>query len=174
MLCRHGFAEAWNNQSVGNEKAFIKEFEVRLKDCFLQEWQSSVNNSSDRLFYGVVRNVSPFINTVKYLNILPNMSMVKVLARFVTRNHNLKVITGRWHKPIPIPFHERKCDTCNVLDDEFHFVFQCSKYDNERSTHINKYYIVRPSMFKFIELLNSTDRKVIINFCKYLKNTIMS
>ena len=90
------------------------------------------------------------------------------------RNHNLKVITGRWHKPIPIPFHERKCDICNVLDDEFHFVFQCSKYDNERSTHINKYYTVRPSMFKFIKLLNSTDRKVIIDFCKYLKNTIMS
>ena len=49
MICRHGFEETWNNQSVGNEKLFIKEFEVRLQDCFLQEWQSSVNNLSDKL-----------------------------------------------------------------------------------------------------------------------------
>ena len=39
---------------------------------------------------------------------------------------------GRWNKPNPNPIllEDRKCYTCNDLEDEYHFVLVCPLYDN--------------------------------------------
>ena len=50
------------------------------------------------------------------------------LVRFRTGAHNLRSVTGRWERT---PRHQRVCERCTdgSVEDEFHFVFECSAYD---------------------------------------------
>jgi hypothetical protein len=42
---RNGFRQIWLDQSVSNEKLFLQQFALRLKDPYLQTWYSDVGNS---------------------------------------------------------------------------------------------------------------------------------
>ena len=55
--------------------------------------------------------------------------------------------------PNIIPVNERKCQNCNVLEDEYHFVLECSLY-NELKQYIPSFYRKNPSMQKCIQLLS--------------------
>ena len=45
ILQRNGFGIVWQIQMVASEPLFLKLFESRLKDCFLQEWKASINSN---------------------------------------------------------------------------------------------------------------------------------
>jgi len=48
--------------------------------------------------------------TVQYKLNLINLEKDSVaLSRFRVLAHRLEVETGRWHKPVAVPFNERKC-----------------------------------------------------------------
>jgi len=51
---------------------------------------------------------------------------------------------------------------CHTVEDEFHFVCECKKYDVIRKSLLPKYYWKRPNMFEFIELIKY-DSKDMIN-----------
>ena len=57
---------------------------------------------------------------------------------------------------------------CNVLEDEFHFVLECSLYKDLRKTYIKRYYWLRPNMPKFIELISSENCRTIKNLSIYI------
>ena len=47
-----------------------------------------------------------------YLNLI-NIEKVRVaLSRLRVSAHRLEFETGRWHKPVAVPFNERTCRTC--------------------------------------------------------------
>ena len=81
--------------------------------------------------------------------------------------HRLGIETGRWHRPAPIPYEERKCIHCNELDDEYHFVLECSLHDRIRKLYIPRYYQTHPSMYTFIELMSTTVSGTLKNLAKY-------
>lgn len=58
----------------------------------------------------------------------------KSLTRFKTSSHRFKIETGRWQKPVAIPFDERKCNICVKLEDEFHALLECPRTIKE-TTH---------------------------------------
>ena len=43
------------------------------------------------------------------------------------------------------------------VEDEYHFIIECKLYSDLRIKYIPKYYWKRPSMNKFVELLNSNN-----------------
>ena len=55
----------------------------------------------------------------------------------------------------------RKCSLCNVLEDEFHFVLECNMLTELRKKYISRYYWNRPSMHKFISLINNQNQTCI-------------
>ena len=59
---------------------------------------------------------------------------------------------GRWLK---VTKENRLCLECHVLEDEYHAICVCSRYTGLRNKFIKPYYIEKPSMFKFIQLINS-------------------
>ena len=61
--------------------------------------------------------------------------------------------TGRWRRPHCIPREDRKCITCNTIEDEYHFVIECSIFTDLRKRYISKYYWTNPSMYKLKQLL---------------------
>ena len=71
-------------------------------------------------------------------------------------------------KPNAIPLNERICTTCNMLEDEFHFVCECSLFNDLRLVYIPRYYRVRPNMQKFVELLMSERQTLVRNLSVYV------
>ena len=70
---------------------------------------------------------------------------------------------GRWAKSNKLLLKTENLKRFNVLEDEFHFVLECSMYNELRGRSISKYYWQKPNMFIFIQLLCTEH-------CKILKN----
>ena len=56
----------------------------------------------------------------------------------------------------------------NDIEDEFHFVLTCKLYRDIRKKYISDYYCNHASVYKFIELLNSTNKNVLIKLALYI------
>ena len=97
----------------------------------------------------------------------------QTLSRLRVTSHKLLIEAGRWVKPVKIPVDDRKCAICNKLEDEYHFVLECSIYVDLRKQYILRKFWVRPSMFKFIELINNENKKITRNLGTYIHNAFM-
>jgi hypothetical protein len=66
---------------------------------------------------------------------------------------------------------ERICDLCNKeeLGDEFHDLFNCTFFKDERKKNIPEYLYNVPNTISFSELMNSDDKYVLIGLSKYAK-----
>ena len=62
----------------------------------------------------------------------------------------------------------------NELGDEYHYIFVCDNFRNERNLLLLKYYTKRHNMFKFNEILNCKNRKILINFSRFINVVINS
>lgn len=84
-------------------------------------------------------------------------------------SHRLCIEVGRWHRPVSIPINERLCTTCNILEDEYHFVMECQLYANVRKQCLPAYFWKRPNMFKFTELIKTESIRILKNLSIYVK-----
>ena len=156
MLQNSGFHEVWINQGVGDIDIFIRIFRQRVTDIYMQKWSSELTDSTRARTYVLISSFSfqSYIDDVNIDKYRMSLSRLRMSA------HRLQVEAGRWHKPMAIPYVERKCIHCRVLEDEFHFVLECKLYEDVRSLYVDKYFYVRPNMIKFIELLTSQNKNV--------------
>ena len=60
----------WETQGAGNVNLFIKEFKLKLIDCFKQDWHA-VLGSND--FYNVYSNFNQSLALSQYLRTLNNI-----------------------------------------------------------------------------------------------------
>ena len=164
LLLSLGFYEVWMHQGVGNIKSFISILKQLLTDTFIQNWRARLEESSRANFY----KVFAIFQLQPYLDKLSVSKFIQALSRLRMSSHRLEVESGRWVKPVPVPFNERKCTVCHVLEDEYHFVLECSLYQDLRKKYISKYFWSGPNMFKFLELLNSSNTSCIRKLCCYI------
>lgn len=90
------------------------------------------------------------------------------MSKLRLSSHRLFIESGRWNRPQPIPREERKCSFCDKLEDEYHFLFECSLYNDDRQVFIKSYYRRRHNMQKASELLQSNNKKEIKNLAIYI------
>ena len=119
-----------------------------IQDMFIQDWRSVLDFSSRASLYCNLSNMFCFKS---YLESICVVKFRIVLTRLRIAAHRLLIETGRWVKPKSIALENRKYITCNLIEDEFHFVFVCPMYTSFRH-YIPKYYTHRHSMFKFIAM----------------------
>ena len=102
-----------------------------------------------------------------YLLYLDNPVFRQALCKFRTSAHSLKIETGRWNKT---PCCNRLCELCNLnqVEDEFHFLLVCSKYQDLRAKFIPLYYFNPPVMYKFSTLLSSENVNTIRQLSRYI------
>ena len=82
-------------------------------------------------------------------------------SRLRCSSHRLEIDSGRWHRPVRKPNDERKCRNCNVIENEFHFLFECSLYNDLRLQYIDSYFYENPNHFKrFVLLRRAISPKV--------------
>ena len=60
-----------------------------------------------------------------------------------------------------------RCKMCNVLEDEFHFLFECSLYNGLRESLLPKMYYLRPNMLKFKEIMSTSNPKLLNKLSKF-------
>lgn len=128
-----------------------------MRDVFTQDWHSRLENSTRARCYLTLAD----FKYQKYLDVLNIMKYRKSLIRLRLSSHRLEVEVGRWAKPNKIPYQNRKCKICNVLEDEFHFLLECPLYADLRKRYINKFFWTRPNMLKFIELMSTDHGKTL-------------
>ena len=65
----------------------------------------------------------------KYLTIIKNPNIRKIISQFRVSNHKLPIERGRYEN---IPRDQRICKLCDSgeVEDEFHFTFKCQKFDH--------------------------------------------
>ena len=71
------------------------------------------------------RNISGFYFQ-PYLDVITIRKFRTAMTKLRVSSQRLEVETGRWSSPVSKPFDERKWPICNKLEDEFHFLFECS------------------------------------------------
>ena len=81
--------------------------------------------------------------------------------------------TGRWHKPIRIPYNDRNCIVCDKLDDEYHFVFECTLLHDLRKLYIDNLYWETPCMFKCIAIMTCETKTVIQKLSNFVNKAFL-
>jgi hypothetical protein len=83
----------------------------------------------------------------------------------------LGIETGRYTNT---PKNIRICTYCNTtdFDDEFHFVLKCNFVSDLRIKYVKKYYYIKPSSFKLIQLLSTQNVKELHNLGMFFKTRI--
>ena len=111
MLFRNGFGIVWQNQSVGNIGCFLKVFSQRLKDCFMQDWNSKVYESNTPICY---KSLRPLFVAEKHI--------LKLESKF--RTVLLKIKAGTtWVKAHRLRFDPKADVSCPFCPEHCENVF---------------------------------------------------
>ena len=149
ILYTNGFGYIWENQHMGIDLSFLQVFKTRLIDNFWQKNKTEIEALSIHRLYRYLDSDDIF-----YLSTMKNNFIRIALTKLRLGSHHLLVERGRWNNT---NFENRKCLICNEIEDEFHFVINCVKFHDLRVKYLPKSLYIKPSMFKFISLLNSRN-----------------
>ncbi|MEW8548397.1 MAG: hypothetical protein AB2693_33250, partial [Candidatus Thiodiazotropha sp.] len=159
-----GRPDIWYSQRNCPINPLSKYVKNMLIEQYIQQWYGKAEHSFKAFTYFSFKNEYAL---EKYFVLLPRKLYIK-LFKLRTGNHKLPVETGRWDG---IDISERKCSLCPLNDtgDEFHYILKCPYFHTERQLYLKPYYIRRPSMFKFVQLLQSKSTSVLTKLSKFIE-----
>ena len=53
LLDNTSFSEVWNSQGIGNIQLFLSSFKQRIRDIFVENWDSQISNSARASTYSL-------------------------------------------------------------------------------------------------------------------------
>ena len=109
LLQSNDFGYVWTNQSVTNPHSFISVFTQRLKDQFIQIWNTEVADNSKLISY---KDFKTDFEHKRYLNCLQIRCFRHALAKIRSCSHNLEIEVGR-HSGCPRA--ERICKFAGLI-----------------------------------------------------------
>ena len=162
ILNECGYSEYWLTQNVPKSVCLSKNVKQRLCDQFKQRWSTTVFNSAKCLNYRIFK-CSHGLET--YLLNLP-YDLRRALCNFKCLNHRLPIERGHFGG---VERDDRVCDIWDTgsLGDEYHYLFQCTFFNNERKKLLPHNLTIKPNTGKFQTLFNSED--VYYNLAKFCK-----
>ena len=167
LLSHIGLMNFWINQDSENPKYIMEIAKQRLFDNYRQCIIADMNSSSKCLIY---KNIIDHFTLQSYLTKRIPLQYKKLISKLRLSSHCLAVETGRYKN---IPLERRLCPLCSVeIEDEFHFILVCFHYQNLRVKFLKKYYYVRPSVYKLIQLFSTQNVKELCNLGKFIKNAL--
>lgn len=151
---------------------------TKLQDNFINYWRTSLHNDSRQGNYGnklrTYRKFKTVFSKEKYLDYF-KYDKRRILTKFRVSCHSLNIEKGRHNGLKP---EERICKTCNSndIEDEFHFLFVCPKYQDQRDAFFNllinlvpKSYNDLESCDKFNWLMLCEDRSILNHLTDFIK-----
>ena len=156
-------AECWRREK------FIDVFKERVFNVYSQTWHGNLKESHKATYYAQFKiDLSSFI----IFRIEINPRHRNALIKLRTLKSNLRIESGSWCKP-KIPQNERFClicNSCNLIEDEYHFVLICKAYKTCREKYIPFYFYNNPNNFKFIELMITKNGLLLRILSSFLYN----
>ena len=107
---------------------FKTNMQKTLKSKFLDEWHTEKVKHSD----GKLRKYVAFktnFGREKYISIISNFEQRRALTKFRISSHHLRIETGRYQGTL---LNDRTCTNCANVEDEYHFLFECRKFSDDR------------------------------------------
>ena len=135
-LFRLGFGFVWLNGGVGDTNCLLRTFKLRLKDCYMQEWNWANNSSKRYEWYSLFKTnvcLEGFFTSM-YIRKFRN-----ALVQFRFGIVDLK-INKRFQD-----MQDFSCPFCKQTEDEKHFLLECHEYDNLRRKYLKHALNRRPS-----------------------------
>ena len=127
ILNNSGFPQVWSHPSSVVPTEFIAQLEQCLIDQYIQGWQGELRDSIGKLrSYRLIKDEL-------YLTLPPYLRVPHTRLRISA--HALRIETGRYNLPAPLPVQDRTCWFCSeeqAVEDELHFLLKCSLYTQER------------------------------------------
>ena len=106
-----------------------------------------------------------------YLEISPDRKQQKSLAAFKINAHKLQIERGRY---ISIKLEDRLCTSCNNVEDEIHLLCDCFKYMLFRTNMYRNIGNGVPSRERIINIMTSTDEKVVKSLGQFVPSCNIS
>ncbi len=130
----------------------------------MQQWNTNICNSAKCLNYRIYKSTFEF---EKYLKILPP-SLASIMSKFRCLSHKMPIEQGRFFGIIR---DNRLCNICNrqELGDEFHYLFNCPYFSQERKRYISKDCYTSPNTYKFDAIMNSTEKQTLVKLALFMK-----
>ena len=133
LLCTNGFAFAWWNGSVGDETRFLTEFQLRLKDCLIQNWHSRLESSGR---YEVYRTFKSALEKEISLEVIQNQQIRKAFTRFRFGMSQILTHKRRYTDEDAVML---RCPLCNgETENEVHLLATCAWYDHIRQKYLSE------------------------------------
>ena len=127
-FAQNGMLDVFLNNEAYNQQLHIYLCK-RLEDQFHQTAFADLNQSSKLQLYSKLKTK---IGCEKYLH-MANVKQRHALTRLRLSSHPLHIETGRHNNTAR---EERLCPLCkNGIEDEMHFLLQCTKYADLRNQH---------------------------------------
>ena len=175
IMLKYGFQYVWDNglKEMRDIELFLCEFKQRLKDCYIQEWSSNVENNKRLKMF---KHVKIMYEKSKYLEVLKHKKHISAIAKFKCSDHRFAIEKGR-HLNTYVNADERWCIYCKqmkgtkVIENESHVLVYCPAYNDIRTKYLGIYMTrLNPTNSDILNiLLNSKDEHVIRNtaYCLY-------
>ena len=152
-----------------NKTWFKNTIKQKLNDIYYQNWSLSVFRNSTCLNYRVMTIHKHLQN---YLLKLPSQYRYAI-CKFKCANHKMPIVSGRYSN---IAVDARKCTLCNLkpreIGDEFHYLFKCPFFKEERVRYIKRYFYNHPNMYKMTQLFNDVNHRDLLNIGKFIYTII--
>ena len=170
LLFTLGFGHVWNAQDqLGDVKLFLSDFKKRLGDIDIQNLNSRIREKSH--IYLNYNNVDFYPPTIvkPYVSLMHCYSSRRVFALLRTHSLPIKNNLLRWNI-----VNNNLCEGCNgiFVENEFHILFRCSKYEDKRNKYIPECFSKRPNMTTLQRLLTTNDDMVIRNVVIFLNEIL--
>ena len=113
-----------------------------MKLSYNKVWKSRIQETGKGKFF---TDIKKDISFEPYLSSAPTRGERVLITKLRTSDHDLEIEKGRRHRPV-IPRENRLCKSCNnnQIEDEMHFIFECTPYEPHKSNFLRKCYNLFP------------------------------
>ena len=168
LLYKYGFNHVWENQGVGDEKTFLKEFKNRLITEYKPEWSDSIATNERYLMYNTFKSsltMSLFLQDLKHIKARNCLLRIR-LGVSQLRSHRLRFARNA-EADLACPF-------CNhEIESEIHFILSCPMYNELSDKYIPRKYVRCLSLFKLSVLFASENKYLQFRLATFLHKFLM-
>ena len=146
-----------------------------VTECFINDWKTNLNDLDKNPILRLYKDIKCNFELEPYLELVKEKKYRRAIAQIRCSSHVLQIERGRHTRP-KTPREQRLCNTCGLVEDEYHFVINCPENDLHRNILFTKIAQVDNAFYqlhdndKFLYLINSKQRTVLTWFGKFLHN----
>ena len=158
-----GLGYVWLNQGVVDVAWFLRDVRTRLVDSRWQDWDAHIQDSNR---FDLYRQFNSSHSIPTYITMKMDRHLKFMVARFRLGISEIAVHRFRYKT---VSEEDYVCPLCqDARDTDLHFVFECPALDNLRNMFIPSKFQNRPSLFRLVLLMSSTQETIVKHFALYL------